>query len=133
MIYWENIKNEELKINTDTIMCLDIETSSYWIEKKSRKIIQWDKDLPDSFYNEECDKGGCVYIWMFGIENKIYYGREWTDFPKFLSYIKENLLVSKDTYYIYIHNFAYEWQWLQNFGWHWNNVFARMIRVFAKK
>lgn len=122
--YTEYIKRE---ITTDTILCLDIEVTSFWTNEG--KIIKWDKNLPDAFYNEECDKGSLVYIWMFGIEDDIYYGREWADFPIFLSRIKEDAkLNKKEKLYIYIHNLAYEFQFLLNFNWQWDNVFARQIR-----
>lgn len=126
MIPWRQYKHRE--INTDTILCLDIEVSSFWIHKG--KIIEWDKNLSDDFYNKECEKASCVYIWMFGVEDTIYYGREWNEFPEFLAMIKEDAYLKneKEKLYIYIHNFSYEFEFLLNFDWEFDNVFARKMR-----
>lgn len=120
---------EHRKIDSNTIICLDIEVTSFWVH--NGKIIGWDKNKSDDFYNKECEKGSCVYIWMVGIEDEVYYGREWNEFPEFLSLIKEDATLKnpeKDKIYIYVHNFAYEFQFLINFGWEWDNIFARQKR-----
>lgn len=126
MIPWRQYQNRT--ITSDTILCLDIEVSSFWIHNNN--LIRWDKNLSDEFYNSECDKGSCVYIWMFGIEDTIYYGREWNEFPEFLAMVKDDaeLKNEKEKLYIYIHNLSYEFQFLLNFGWKWENVFARQMR-----
>lgn len=126
MIPWRQYNHRV--IDSNTILCLDIEVSSFWIHKG--KIIEWDKNLSDDFYNSECEKGSCVYIWMFGVEDTIYYGREWDEFPEFLAMIKEDAVLKneKDKIYIYIHNFSYEFQFLLNFDWEFDAVFARQMR-----
>lgn len=127
---WKKIKSINLNITSDTIMCLDIEVSSYWID--GTKIIEWDNTLSDDYYNS-IDKGSCVYIWQFGIvteeQDYVFYGREWNEFKEFY-----NILVSrftkekeKDRMYIYIHNLSYEFVFLQNL-FKFDEVFARNVR-----
>ena len=87
----------------------DIETSSY-------------------FTNDGEDKAASMYIWMFGIglNHPIYYGRTWDEFldltdllVKFYTLDFQNRLV------IYIHNLAYEFQFMRKyFDWEDETVFA---------
>lgn len=123
---WRQYEHRE--ITTDTILCLDIEVSSFWVHKG--KILGWDKNLSDEFYNNECEKGSCVYIWMFGVEDTIYYGREWNELPAFMSLIKEDAYLKneKDKLFIFVHNLSYEFQFLRDFGWDIENLFARQMR-----
>lgn len=126
MIQWRDYSHRT--ITSDTIICLDIEVTSFWVH--TGKILKWDNNLSDDFYNQECEKGSVVYIWMLGIDNDIYYGREWQELPEFLAVIKEDakMIRKKDKIYIYVHNLAYEFQFMQCFGWEWDNVFARQVR-----
>lgn len=130
MIFWEKINDIEFDITTNTIMCLDIEVSSYWID--GTKIIEWDSTLTDDYYNS-IDKGCCVYIWQFGIaaeeKDYIFYGREWDDFKKFYDILESRFkkVKEKDKMYIYVHNLSYEFVALLNL-FTFDDVFARSVR-----
>lgn len=130
MLEWNNIYKTEFNITANTIMCLDIEVSSYWID--GTKIIEWDSNLTDDYYNS-IDKGSCVYIWQFGIvtdeKDYIFYGREWNDFRKFYDILESRFIKNsdKDKMYIYIHNLSYEFVFLLNL-FKFDDVFARSVR-----
>ena len=105
----------------DNIFCFDVESTSYYIHPDNT-IHAFDKALPMSFY-EECLKGGIVYIWMFSIDDKVYYGRFLEDFKIFVNslteYLRANILV-------FVHNLSFECQWLRN-------VFDEDVSIFARK
>lgn len=130
MIYWEEIKKIDFEIDTNTIICLDIEVSSYWID--GTKVIEWDSNLSDDYYNT-IDKGCCVYIWQVGISSDagdyVFYGREWQDFRTFYDIIHGRFKKKseKDMMYLYIHNLSYEFVFLLNL-FTFDDVFARNIR-----
>ena len=50
------------------------------------------------------------YIWMFGIDDVVYYGREFMDFTNVLKKISDQNVLK----YIWIHNLGYEFQFLLN-------------------
>lgn len=67
----------------NTIYTFDIETTSY--------LILYGKQLrPDTYLNltekerEDCIFQGSMYIWMFSVNDTVYYGRTWEDFRLFL-------------------------------------------------
>lgn len=128
MEYYEEYYKKPHFHTTNSIYCLDIEVSSFWIDK-DKNIISYDKNIPDEFYNS-CDKGSCVYIWQFSIEDNIYYGREFNDLYKFIIDINNDILreTEKSNMIIYSHNLSYEFCFLQNLPFEWDNVFARNIR-----
>ena len=77
-----------------------------------------------SFYDNDGNKVGLPYIWVFAIDKYITYGREFQDFIlllQMLEYIFQARLV------IYIHNLGYEFQFLRTYL-NWIYVFAREQR-----
>lgn len=60
---------------------------------------------------EQCEFRSCMYIWMFSINDSVYYGRNWDDFKLFIdtiySYIPERKIC-------FIHNLAFEFQYLKS-------------------
>lgn len=71
----------------------DIETSSFYIN------------------GEKC---ACMYVWQFGILNWVTYGRTWEEFDQFISVLSTVLGLDDDLrLVVYIHNFAYEFQWMR--------------------
>lgn len=128
MIFYKEYYNNKKIFTTDTIFCLDIEVSSFWIDK-NKNIISYDKNISDEFYNS-CDKGSCVYIWQFSIEDVIYYGREFNDLYNFIIDVRKDLLkeTEKSQMIIYVHNLSYEFSFLRGLPFEWDNVFARQLR-----
>lgn len=69
-------------------------------------------------------KHACMYIWQFGLNGSVIYGRTWEQFFQLLSYLQESLnLSNKRRLVIYVHNLAYEFQWINRWI-EWDRVFA---------
>lgn len=103
----EVIKN---KVSYYNIPCsFDIETSSF------------------KAYDEEHGaeiKCATMYIWQFGLNGTVIYGRTWEEFFEMLSILQEALEISEEKHLIiYVHNLGYEFQFIKNWL-HWDKVFA---------
>ena len=59
---------------SDTIYTLDIETTNLF--KINGKYRCFDKSIASY---KDVEKVACPYIWMFGIEDAVYYGREFME------------------------------------------------------
>lgn len=67
-----------------------------------------------SFYYNHSEKCACMYIWMFGIGELVTFGRTWEEWTEFISQLTEKLLLSDNNrLVVYIHNFAYEFQFMR--------------------
>lgn len=88
-------------------MSFDIETSSFYVGDK---------------------KCSCMYIWQFGINGHVCYGRTWEQFSLFMEKLSILLgLGDKQRAVIYVHNLAYEFQFIKDL-FDWESVFARETR-----
>lgn len=116
MLYWSEytghtviIKGTKNKIDT-TVYSFDIETTSYVI--LNDKVFN---NLDYLNFNEqekkECVKQSCMYIWMFGINDIVYYGRTWEEFIKFIELLELNCCEKK---IIFVHNFSFEFQYIKS-------------------
>ena len=75
-----------------------------------------------SFYNGE-EKNADMYIWQFGILNWVTYGRTWDELTSFIKVLSQVLDLSQDLkLLVYVHNLAYEWQWMRK-RFKWDKVF----------
>ncbi len=128
MLYWKDYKGHDPDIRgkkkrfDNTIYTFDIETSSY--------LILNDKIIPAALYEtltkkeqELAIKQSCMYIWMFGINNTVYYGRTWEEFKLFLNKLYDYVPELK---YVFIHNLAFEFQYLKSVL-NIDSVFARAV------
>lgn len=69
-------------------------------------------------------KCACMYIWQFGLNGSVIYGRTWDDFFEMLGLLQESLDISnKKHLVIYVHNLAYEFQFINKWI-EWDKVFA---------
>ena len=115
------------KLVDNNIYTLDIETSSYFfLDGKQYNALEY-----DSLSQEEKDRAikcSCMYIWMVGINDVIYYGRTWNELKDFLHkitiYIPEKKI-------IFIHNLSFEFQYLYSV-FEMENVFARKSHKVIK-
>ena len=133
MIYCKEYKYHEAKIIgkrkkvDNNIYTFDIETSSYYILNG----IQYDPLTYDNLTDKEKElaiKKSCMYIWMFGINDTVYYGRTWDELKEFLWKITNNIPEKK---IIFIHNLAFEFQYLYSV-FEMENVFARKSHKVMK-
>ena len=80
-------------------------------------------DIETSSFYIDGQKYACMYIWMFGINNLVTYGRTWEEFQSFISVLSTVLDLSQDRKLcVYVHNLAYEFQWIRKI-FEWNEVF----------
>lgn len=101
----------------DDILTFDIEVTSAWIDKNGN-IHKYEPGKSEEYWNNMLGISVC-YIWQFSYNNVVYYGRELSEFR----YILEQL-DPRTHYIIYVHNLAYEFQFLCNIL-EWKQVFAR--------
>lgn len=111
-------KKLEYSYECDDILTFDIEVSSAWLDEKGR-IHEYVKGKKESYWNEMQPICLC-YIWQFGFNDTIYYGRDLHEFPKLLGRLPKNV-----HYIVYIHNASYEFQFLLNVLSPFSQVFAR--------
>ena len=84
------------------------------------------------FTQEEKERSifqGTMYIWMFGINDKVYYGRTYKELYNFLNRIEFYTTYEKKI--VYVHNLAFEFNWLRNI-FKFKNVMARKSRKVMK-
>lgn len=117
--YFGDIEGKKKKIDK-TIYTFDIETTNY--------LILNSKIIPSCNYLNltEEEKNNVefrsnMYIWMFGINEKIYYGRTWQELKTFLNKLDYYNNAKK---IVFIHNLSFEFQYLKSY-FKFKNVFAR--------
>lgn len=128
MLYWDKFKEEnhkpdikgKRKFYDNNIYTFDIETSSYYIlDDKIYPAITYD-ELSEKD-KKRCSKRSHMYIWMFGINDIVYYGRTWDELREFLRILDNHI---GDLKYVFIHNLAFEFQYLKS-NFHFSEVQAR--------
>ena len=128
MLYWDKFKEEnhkpdikgKRKFYDNNIYTFDIETSSYYIlDDKICPAITYD-ELSEKD-KKRCSKRSHMYIWMFGINDIVYYGRTWDELREFLRRLDNHI---GDLKYVFIHNLAFEFQYLKS-NFHFSEVQAR--------
>lgn len=131
MLYWDKFKEEnhkpdnkgKRKFYDNNIYTFDIETSSYYIlDDKVYPAITYD-ELSEKD-KKRCSKRSHMYIWMFGINDIVYYGRTWDELREFLRRLDNHI---GDLKYVFIHNLAFEFQYLKS-NFHFSEVQARKSR-----
>lgn len=128
MEFYTKFFKTDKQITSDTIICLDFEVSSFWLDHG--KVITYDGSLSDEYYNS-LEKCSVVYIWQICIDDVIYYGRELNDLKIFLDEVQKRFIRKNDKDFIYchVHNLAYEFQFLRNlYNDEIYDVFARTMR-----
>lgn len=90
-------------------------------------------DIETSSFKDDYEtKYACMYIWQFGIDGVIILGRTWSAWLYFLSKLVDFLGLNKKTRLrIYVHNLAYEFQWIKKF-FEWEKVFALKKRKVVR-
>lgn len=134
MIYWTEYQGHEpvsmgkRKKYDNNIYTFDIETTSYIIlDGKQHNTIDYlefsEKEKERALYQ------GTMYVWMFGINDTIYYGRTYDELYQFLNRIEYYCTYNKKI--VYVHNLAFEFNWLRN-KFKFKNVMARKSRKVMK-
>ena len=93
------------KVTSDTIYTLDIEVSSLFYLDGQWRSFDYSRDQIEY---SGIPKAGVPYVWMFGVNSNVYYGRRFMDFKKVLKQISDPVLHKV----IYVFNLSYEFQFL---------------------
>lgn len=117
--YFGDLIGERNKVD-NTIYSLDIETSSYIIlNGKVLQAIEYLKLTEKE--QQDAEFRSCMYIWMFSINEQVYYGRTWEELKNFLIRLDYYNNAKK---IIFIHNLSFEFQYLKSI-FKFKNVVAR--------
>ena len=80
-------------------------------------------DIEVSSFYDHGEKRSTMYIWQFGIDNVVTCGRTWEEFRSTIQLVEKTLDLSEHRrLIIYVHNFAYEFQFIRK-QFMWDNVF----------
>lgn len=115
------------KVVDNNIYSFDIETTSYI---KLNGIL-YNASCYENFNEKERNSAefySIMYIWMFSINDKVYYGRTWAELKEFWKWI-DNYIPQKKI--VFIHNLSYEFQYLRSV-FNFKDVFARTQRKVMK-
>ena len=136
MIYWISYNGHEIKSEgrkkkfDNNIYTFDIETTSYIILDGMQ--LETDKYLSLSDKEKErCKFYATMYIWMFGINDTVYYGRTYEELNQFLHNIEKYTTSQNIKKFIYVHNLSFEFQFLRNI-FKFKNILARKSRKVMK-
>ncbi len=82
-------------------------------------------DIETSSFYDHGNKAGCMYIWMFSIDDHIIIGRSWDEFLLLLKLLQEKLSLHNKFRRLvcYIQNLGFEFQWFCR-RIRWEKVFA---------
>ena len=113
-------------LDENSIICFDIETTSYFLIGGMLQPYLVDKNESDYIKQlNECPKGAIVWIWQININGRSYYGRDISEFAPFLQKI-----CCKNQYQhltVWVHNLAFEFQFIREYL-NILDMFARTIR-----
>ena len=111
----------------NNIYTFDIETTSF--------IVLDGKIYNNTYYEslgekeqKRCEKRTNMYIWQFGINDNVYYGRTWSEFKEFIKMIDDYCTIKK---IIFVHNLSFEFQYLMRV-FNIESVFARKSHKVMK-
>lgn len=116
----------------------DIDSLLDGINRKTRRKFKIEYyDIPccfdietSSFLDPEGDKTGCMYIWMFSIDDHIIIGRSWDEFMELIQKLHDKLSLHPKFRRLicYVQNLGYEFQWFCK-RIKWEKVFALDTRI----
>lgn len=98
---------EKNVIYCDNIFTFDIETTSAWINSKG-SVIKYKPGRSGDYWNNLKSLSLC-YIWQFGVDDEVYYGRELRHFLNLLDDIPKDMKC-----FIWVHNLSFEMHFLQD-------------------
>lgn len=125
--YIPDIRGKKKKFD-NTIFSFDIETTSFFILDNKQYNINKYLNL-DKKNQEECIFMSNMYIWMFSINEDVYFGRTWDEFYSFLLRLENWGTFEKK--FVFVHNLSYEFEFLRN-RFKFKNVFSRKSRKVLK-
>lgn len=102
---------------SDDILAFDIETCNYYVTPSGEILsirdifarCKYDLDEIDKMF-DEVTPGAVPYIWMFGYNHRVIYGRDLPEFKTFLEYLAPKF---QNETHIFVHNLSFEYQYLR--------------------
>lgn len=112
MLYWTEYRGHDSSIIDNkldnNIYSFDIETTSY-LDLRGQLVPAVEYlNLSDQDKQDAIPKS-CMYIWMFSINDTVYYGRTWEEFRLFLERLDSAVPEKK---YVFVHNLSFEFQFI---------------------
>lgn len=102
------INKKGKQLFSDTIYTFDIEVSSLF--KINDEWTVFDYNISPEDYRD-IEKASCVYVCMLGVNDKVYYFRDFSLFEEILISLSDESIRK----IFYIHNMAYELNFMRNF------------------
>ena len=111
----------------NNIYSFDIETTSYLkLDGVIYNPNDYEKLTPKQ--RDKVEFYSIMYIWMFSVNDTVYYGRTWEELKEFWTTLDEYIPQKK---IVFIHNLSYEFQFLRS-QFDFKSVFARTKRKVMK-
>lgn len=116
-LYNDMIKSTKRVLYYNIPCSFDIETTSFYAE-----------DSITDPKHPEYIKQATMYIWQFGINGYVIYGRSWWEFGRFISALVDYAKLTRNCrLVVYVHNLTFEFQFLKHW-FEWQDVFAIKTR-----
>lgn len=102
---------------------------SHQIELVKSKSVQYFNipaafDIETSSWEFNGQQYATMYVWQFGLNGSVIWGRTWDEFGQLLSFLHEHLGLSSTRHLlVYVHNLGYEFQFMRKY-FDWAKVFA---------
>lgn len=81
-------------------------------------------DIESTSFMQGDEKRACMYVWMLGVNGVVMFGRSWDLFVCIINDLVKRFDLSKNRrLIIYVHNFAFEFQFLRKW-FEWEDVFS---------
>lgn len=97
-------------LNDETLLVKKSENSPWYFNIAASFDIE-----TSSLYTSKGAKFAAMYIWQFGLNGLVIYGRTWKEFNDFLACLVSQLRITSDRrLIIYVHNLSYEFQFIRN-------------------
>lgn len=84
----------------------------------------FDTEVSSFIDEQDGEPSALVYIWMFGIDNVVVYGRTLEGFQHLIEMLKYALRQEKRKLIVYIHNMKYDYQFIKKW-FDWDKVFSK--------
>lgn len=105
--YYNRMTGEK-KTYDCNIYTFDIETTSYiYLNDTVYEAIRYDELSEEQ--QEQATFQATMYIWQFGINDIVYYGRTWSELISFLDMLECDISEHK---IVFVHNLSYEFQFI---------------------
>lgn len=127
---WEGYRNYDhyfYGVNPDNIEQWFREALASGISSIGNRVKYWNIpasfDIETSSFKSWGKKYATMYVWSFCLNGSTILGRTWEEFRELIKYLEFHLNTKHVKLIIYVHNLAYEFQWMRKW-FEWDEVFA---------